>query len=289
MDFDIPRSVATILLVGNAGIGKRRLASLILSEIHPSNKENKDSTNISGSLSSSTNSIQFRTSESLPAACSVFKSFGKDQGDTTTTTALARRDTTSKTPGPNTNASESTVALSVNRYDLILLMVSMTDKGSWDRCKQALQKLEPSWFLGRCAIVVTRVSAVSKYAFDRDEITDFLDDFYEVPRIWTNLDQDSEGALAAVQIVRLLEITGSYRPSLRNRYSSTTGTDTTTTAPVIPSTAALLSSARFYGSVTGKRNSMLQSVIRSPERYVVESTTLPEGESSPHKVVVSLE
>lgn len=133
---------------------------------------------------------------------------------------------------------------------------------------------------------------MSKYAFDRDEITDFLDDFYEVPKIWTNLDQDSEGALAAVQVVRLLEVGGAYRPPLfkhrRAFHSSVTDGDTAV-APVISATVAALSSTRFYGSVVGQRKITPLSMMRTPERYIVESTTLPEGESSPHTVVVSLE
>jgi len=51
--------------------------------------------------------------------------------------------------------SEKGVVESVAQYDLILLMVNMSNQESWDECKKAFLRLDPGWFLGRCAIVVT--------------------------------------------------------------------------------------------------------------------------------------
>ncbi|KAG0054487.1 hypothetical protein BGZ83_011174 [Gryganskiella cystojenkinii] len=217
-------------------------------------------------------SIQFRTIENLPSDSSVLRPFSPE-----TNISHGGKDIIPGTAVIGTAAVES-----VNRYDLILLMVNMTDKGSWDRCQQALLKMDPGWLLGKCAIVVTRVAAVSKYAFDRDEITDFLDTLCEVPRIWTNLEQDSECALAAAQVVRMLEIGGVYRPSrtVRRAHTSSLSSAAPTTipaaiAPLVP-TATSLSSSRLYGSALSHRMMASHLIMRSPDKYSVESTTLLE-------------
>ncbi|KAK3828743.1 MAG: centromere protein M (CENP-M)-domain-containing protein [Benniella sp.] len=165
---------------------------------------------------------------------------------------------------------------SVARYDLIVFMVNMSNRASWDECRHSLRQLDPGWFLGRCALVVTQVAAVSKYAFDRDDITDFIDGYYDVPTMWVNLDVDSEAALAALQLVRILEIGAGYR---RRNDSGLLGTLTgsqvggTLTGPTTTSAAS-----SFWGSYRcsklGSRLTATHVMMKCPEMYTVPITTL---------------
>ncbi|KAF9154628.1 hypothetical protein BG015_000394 [Linnemannia schmuckeri] len=153
----------------------------------------------------------------------------------------------------------------------------MANQDSWDDCKRALLRLDPGWFLGRVAIVVTEVANVSKYAFDRDEITDFLERFYNIPIVWTNLDITSEATLAATKIVRLLEVGSGYRREERD-YSFTSLSQTTAAFSSTRALAALSSTASlsglYLGSNLGSRVNMTPSFIRTPLTYYGPVTVL---------------
>ncbi|CAO3571255.1 unnamed protein product [Mortierella alpina] len=260
MDFVIPRSLATILLVGHAGIGKRRLAACIRTEVTPP-PALAEQAHLIRSPPSNTD-IQFRTAEILPLDLS-------SPSDPTASVALPLL----RTSDPAGSTSRTTVEPGT-RYDLILLMVNMTNRVSWDECKRSLLHLDAGWFLGRCAIVVTQVCAVSKYAFDRDDITEFLDEFYDVPTIWTNLDQDEEATLAAAQVIRMLEIGAGYR--LRKEPSSLGSTllpglsGAGTASAQGPARAASLAG----GSAIGSRTTATHLMVKSPDKYTVQVTTL---------------
>ncbi|KAF9360414.1 hypothetical protein BGX34_007780 [Mortierella sp. NVP85] len=263
-------------LVGHAGIGKRRLASCIRSELAPDL--------VSGSLlgsspinthatSKSSTDVNFRTAEVLPlgfagptapSALPVIRSFNTEQS-----------------PGNTSQAPMESVA----RYDLIVFMVNMSNRASWDECRHSLRQLDPGWFLGRCALVVTQVAAVSKYAFDRDDITDFIDGYYDVPTMWVNLDVDTEAALAALQLVRILEIGAGYR---RKHDSGLIGMLTTSqvgetiAGPTTSAASSLWGSYRC--SKLGSRLTATHVMMKSPEMYTVPITTLLVVEAEEEEV-----
>ncbi|KAI7820053.1 centromere protein M (CENP-M)-domain-containing protein [Gamsiella multidivaricata] len=276
MDFTIPRSSATILLVGHAGIGKRRLASCIRSELAPPSNSSADA------APKSNTDISFRTAETLPL---------EKDGHISATLPLLRRFASEH----SVKQATETVVESVVRYDLILFMVNMTNRISWDECKGSLLQLDPGCFLGRCAIVITRVAAVSKYAFDRDDITDFLDSFYDIPTIWTNLDVDSEATLTAFQVVRILEVSAGYRRRAEN--SLLFSISHMPIAPIVSSASmngiaaaggskakasmmplATSTSSSFVGSNLGNRLTATHLLMKSPEKYTVLVTSLPGDE-----------
>ena len=124
------------------------------------------------------------------------------------------------------------------------------------------------------------VACVSKYAFDRDEIADFVERFYCIPIIWTNLDVSSEASLAALQIVRLLEIAAGYRRQNRD-YSLASLLQATTTASVYSglalSTGTTLSGLHV-GSNLGSRLNTTPSLLKTPIPYRVPVTVLEDDE-----------
>jgi hypothetical protein len=140
------------------------------------------------------------------------------------------------------------------------------------------------------------VAAVSKYAFDRDQITDFVDDFYDVPTLWTNLEVDSDASLAALQILRLLEVGAGYRrrggnsslASLSGTYPVVATTDgaafkaetatTTVTKALEPTPSSSFLAGSFMGSNIGHRLTATHLLMRTPEKYTVPITTLPREE-----------
>lgn len=167
-------------------------------------------------------------------------------------------------------------------------MVNMSNRASWDDCKRWLRKLDPGWFLGRCVIVVTRVASVSKYAFDRDDITDFIDDYHDIPTIWTNLEEDSEAGLAALQLVRILEIGAGYRrpsrtrtlpSSLLNGAAPVPTPMTTTRSSTIPVTASFASLDLNHGSRLGSRLTATYVFMKCPEKYTIPMTSLVDMEA----------
>ncbi|KAF9965966.1 hypothetical protein BGZ70_003688 [Mortierella alpina] len=249
-------------LVGHAGIGKRRLAACIRTEVTPPPALAEQADSIRNPPSNT--DIRFRTAETLPLDISS----ASDSTTSSTLPLLRKSDQASSIP-------ETTVEPGT-RYDLILLMVNMTNRVSWDECKRSLLHLDAGWFLGRCAIVVTQVCAVSKYDFDRDDITEFLDEFYDVPTIWTNLDQDEEATLAAAQVIRMLEIGAGYR--LRKKPSSLRPT----LSPELSGTGTFSAqgptrTASLAGESTiGSRTTATHLMMKSPDRYTVQVTTLLE-------------
>lgn len=122
---------------------------------------------------------------------------------------------------------------------------------------------------------------MSKYAFDRDEITDFLERFYNIPTVWTNLDITSEATLAATQIVRLLEIASGYRRQGRDysltSLSQATALSSSTGALSSQSSTASLSGL-YLGSNTGSRIHTTPSFIRTPIPYNVPVTVLAKDD-----------
>ncbi|KAF9105490.1 hypothetical protein BGX27_009586 [Mortierella sp. AM989] len=188
---------------GHAGIGKRRLASCIRSEITsqpPASESIPDNDTTFVNIKSKSNtSVNFRTAETLPLEISGHRA--------STLSLLRPLDVASL----DKTSSARSIVEPITRYDLILFMVNMSSRTSWEETKRSLLQLDPDWFLGRCAIVVTRVSAVSNYAFDRDDITDFVKEFYEIPILWVALDVDSQASLTALQIIRMLEVSAGYR------------------------------------------------------------------------------
>ncbi|KAF9134163.1 hypothetical protein BGW39_007901 [Mortierella sp. 14UC] len=276
-------------LVGHAGIGKRRLASFIRSEITvppkpttpaPTDTGTSNNTATTASAitadtpqpfirsSTSNTNVRFRTAETLP------KVVGLADGQSSTLTVYKGVDNNTTT-GVNDYTS---VVDSVTRYDLILFVVSMANQDSWNDCKRALLRLDPGWFLGRCAIVVTEVANVSKYALDRDEITDYLERSYDIPTIWTNLDSTSEATLAATQIIRMLEMASGYRRQDRDyslaSLSQATGASIPAGTPLtaFPSAASL--SGLYVGSNLGSRITTTPSLVRTPIPYNIPVTAL---------------
>ncbi|KAF8972832.1 hypothetical protein BGZ46_010034 [Entomortierella lignicola] len=262
--------VRSQLLIGHAGIGKRRLASYIRSEI-TSQDPNSDSISDKNHTASNTN-VNFRTAESLPineileppgaSSLSLLRPL-----DTTTTSASSK------------SSSTRPVVESTTRYDLVLFMVDMSNRLSWEGTKRSLLQLDPGWFFGRCAIVVTRISTVSKYAFDRDDITDFVQGFYDIPTIWSNLDIDSEATLTALQVVRMLEVcTGFRRWNVDNsrvglsraHESLESGTESSSVTSAMSSLR--LSSNSRVGSTLGFRSTATHFLLKSPEKYSVEKS-----------------
>ncbi|KAF9942460.1 hypothetical protein BGZ67_001442 [Mortierella alpina] len=305
MDFVIPRSLATILasalsmhpafygldplvehsssdsnqlahrnnrhdifyaqLVGHAGIGKRRLAACIRSEVTPPPALAEQAHSIRNPPSNT--DIKFRTAETLPIDIS---NPSNSNASTTSSTLPLLRTSDQTALVPKTTVEPGT------RYDLILLMVNMTNRVSWDECKRSLLCLDAGWFLGRCAIVVTQVCAVSKYAFDRDDITEFLDEFYDVPTIWTNLDKDEEATLAAAQVIRMLEIGAGYR--VRKETSSFGSTSSSSLSESGTATTSAQGQTRAAsltrGSAIGSRTTATHLMMKSPDKYTVRVTTL---------------
>ncbi|KAI1320174.1 hypothetical protein EDD11_001778 [Mortierella claussenii] len=312
MNLTIPQPSTTILLIGHAGIGKRRLASCIRSEITAHEATISKSLVEPEGVSTIRTNISFRTSELLPIANEVT--------NTSPLSLLRSFNTTDLTGGEGQEVMES-----VTSYDLILFMVNMSNHASWENCKRSLLRLDSDWFLGRCAIVVTQgkcncyrnmsvvswcmftysdgcilkrsapmtpptislVAAVAKYAFDRDEITEFTDEFYDIPTIWTNLEVGSEVALAALQITRMLEI-GGYRrsrynlPFNRSRVSALSLTNgpsdlggRTALSPTATSLLPRSLSGAYTGSLLGDRLTATHVLMKSSEKYTLEVTTLP--------------
>jgi hypothetical protein len=130
------------------------------------------------------------------------------------------------------------------------------------------------------------VAAVSKYAFDRDDITDFIDGYYDVPTMWVNLDVESEAALAALQLVRILEIGAGYR---RRNDAGLLGMLTGSQVGGIiagPTTTSAASS--FWGSYRcsklGSRLTATHVMMKCPEMYTVPITTLLAVEAEEDEV-----
>ncbi|KAF9435816.1 hypothetical protein BGZ76_005470 [Entomortierella beljakovae] len=258
-------------LVGHASIGKRRLASCIRTEI--TSQSGGELLNAELESKSNTN-VSFRTSEDLPLDGSGLRA--------PVLSILRPLDVTLSINPPMSTLTGSVE--SVLRYDLILLMVNMSNLVSWETAKRSLLQLDPRWLLGRCALVITRVSAVSKYAFDRDDITNFIDQFYNIPILWTNLDIDSEATLTAQQIVRILGVNAGYRSWEKS--SPIGGHSRPLTSQEIVSigkelrsssgTSASLwnSSLNLYPGLTlGSRSTTTYSLAKCPEKYNVEGTT----------------
>jgi len=100
--------------------------------------------------------IRFRTAETLPFEDSL------DQASPSSHLPVLRS-YVGYTPPEQPTAATGTIASlapevveSTARYDLILFMVSISNRDSWEDCKKYLQQLDPAWFFGRCAIVVTQ-------------------------------------------------------------------------------------------------------------------------------------
>ncbi|KAG0326933.1 hypothetical protein BGZ99_008697 [Dissophora globulifera] len=286
MDSVIPRST-TAILARHAGIGKRRLASCIRSEImpHPAPAIATGATTSDalGPIPPSNTDVYFRTAEELPL---LILGPGSSQGASTLSLPLLRAFSDEVEPSnlPSTSTLTPTMASalkknrdedvavvdSVARYDLILFLIDMTNRTSWEQTKTSVMQLDPAWFLGHCAFVVTRVAAVSKYAFERDDITDFIEEFYDIPTVWTNLDNDSEAALAGFQLVRILEVGAGYRrirsPSELNTYSLMGQRKQQ------PQRQAL---SEYPKSTLGDRLTATHLLMRSPDKYQVRMTTIP--------------
>jgi hypothetical protein len=104
------------------------------------------------SRSSTSNTIvSFRTAETLPGG------IGQEDDQNSTLPVLRALSSfdTNINNGTVTSVNAQRAVESVARYDLILLLVTMANQDSWDDCKRALLRLDPGWFLGRCAIVIT--------------------------------------------------------------------------------------------------------------------------------------
>ncbi|KAK3833992.1 MAG: hypothetical protein J3R72DRAFT_452725 [Linnemannia gamsii] len=267
MDFTIPRSSSTILLVGHAGIGKRRLASFIRSKIAVPTVTTDDAHSFDRSSTSNTN-VMFRTAETLPRV------IGQADGQSSLLSVLKGADSNATTGAYD----QATVVDSVARYDLILFVVDMANQDSWDDCKRSLLRLDPGWFLGRCAIVVTEVANVSKYAFDRDEIMDYLERFYNIPTVWTNLNSTFEATLAATQIIRLLEIASGYRRQDRDYslagLSQATAASLPARSPLTAFSSTASLSGLYLGSNLGGRITTTPSLVRTPIPYRTPMTVL---------------
>ncbi|KAG0258909.1 hypothetical protein BG011_002995 [Mortierella polycephala] len=236
-------------------------------------------TSLAGPISPVSNTdIRFRTAETLP--------LGATPGSDISILPLLRHLDT-QVADTSSSPSNGHVVESVMRYDLMLLMVNMTNKKSWEECKRALLCLDPSWFMGRCAVVVTRVAAVSKYAFERDDITEFLNSFSKVPVVWTNLEVASEASLAAIQIVRMLEISAGYRRRGRNSLSTrsspfgaitssgiSVSSGTTLPKQAIETSISSSEGNTYAGFNMGRCMTVTHLLIQTPEKYIVPVTTL---------------
>ncbi|KAF9909020.1 hypothetical protein EC991_009203 [Linnemannia zychae] len=291
-------------LVGHAGIGKRRLASFIRSEItvpskstipapaDPGTSNNgtaaaaaaaaviaTDAPQSFSRSSKSNTDVRFRTAETLPRVIGL-----TDGQNSTFPVYKGVEDITTTDVNDQTSVIDSVV-----RYDLILFVVSMANQDSWNNCKQGLLRLDPGWFLGRCAIVITEVANVPKYAFDRDEITDYLDRTYNIPTVWTNLDSTSEATLAATQIIRMLEMASGYRRQNRDYSLASLSQATGMSLPAgalnatFPSAVSL--SGLYLGSNLGNPITTTPSFIKSPMLYNVPVTVLGDDDDQEMTVV----
>ncbi|KAF9969864.1 hypothetical protein BGZ73_007602 [Actinomortierella ambigua] len=203
---DMHQHIATVLLIGPAGAGKRSLAAAIRDAGAGATKD--------------TVKLHFRTAEVPPLTNNHDLSPGLDSGLSKGTKTMGIF------PDPLTvsqNQEEDDEKRGSFRYDIILIIVDMTNKKSWIDCQKSLRHLEPSWFLGHCALVVTKVDQTAHYAFDREDIEDFVADFYEFPIFWANLQDQQELADVAMGSLRLLSVatglylTGAEEPSRRSR------------------------------------------------------------------------
>ncbi|KAG0320606.1 hypothetical protein BG000_003504 [Podila horticola] len=302
MDFAVPRSTTTIL-ASHAGIGKRRLASHIRNGLGlgpvtttapPSSSS--DATTPSSPpprirpTTASNTDISFRTAETLPFEDSPVQ-ISSPSSHLPVLRSYAGYTPTEK-PTPATATAESLAAPEVvessARYDLILFMVSISNRDSWDDCKKYLQQLDPAWFFGRCAIVVTQVAVAARYAFDREEISTHLRNLYDIPVLWTNLGHASDARATASAIIRMLELNG-YRRRSGNRSLASlsaslalpgeTISNTTQDAavamiglPALPPSFGL-----FIGSNIGSRTTTSFDCMRTVASYNISATTLPSN------------
>ncbi|KAI9240964.1 MAG: hypothetical protein BYD32DRAFT_407131 [Podila humilis] len=294
MDFAVPRSTATILIVGHAGIGKRRLASHIRSGLGlaPMTTTNLPSETITPSsppprirpTTASNTDIMFRTAEILPFEDSP------DQASTLSRLPMLRSYAGYTLPEQPTTATATAASLapeiieSAARYDLILFMVSISNRDSWEDCKKYLQQLDPAWFFGRCAIVVTQVAVAAKYAFDREEISNHLRTLYDIPVLWTNMGHASDARATASAIIRMLELNG-YRRRGGSRSLASLSASLALPGESVPTTqdaaAAMLglsalppSFGLFIGSNVGSRATTSFDSMRTTAIYNNSATTL---------------
>ncbi|KAF9165588.1 hypothetical protein DFQ26_009720 [Actinomortierella ambigua] len=183
--------IATVLLVGPAGAGKRSLAAAI---------RDSAATNIS---TKDTVRIHFRTAEVLPILT--------DNDVRSKTMNMIPTLSTAHQNQPGDDEKRGSF-----RYDIILIVVDMTNKKSWVDCQKSLRSLEPSWFLGH-------FDQTAHYAFDREDIEDFIAEFYEFPVFWANLQDAAElvdvamGSLRLLGVATGLYLAGAEEPSRRSR------------------------------------------------------------------------
>ncbi|KAG0355520.1 hypothetical protein BG005_005538 [Podila minutissima] len=290
-------------IVGHAGIGKRRLASHIRNGLGlapvtttPPPSTSPDTITPSSPpprirpTTASNTDISFRTAETLP-----FEDSPNQISSPSSRLPVLRSYagyTPADKPTPATATTESLTAPEVvestARYDLILFMVSISNQDSWEDCKKYLQQLDPAWFFGRCAIVVTQVTAVARYAFDREDISNHLRTLYDIPVMWTNLDHASDARATASAIIRMLELNG-YRRRGGNRSLASLSASLALPGEVIPtttqdSTGAMMgvsalppSFGLYIGSNIGSRATTSFDCMRTAATYNISATTLPSN------------
>lgn len=100
--------------------------------------------------SSSSTKVSFRTAESIPDG------IRHEDGQVSLLPVFkALPPTINNSSSTMTGLNDQGAVDSVARYELILLLITMANRDSWDDCKRAILRLDPGWFLGRVAIVVT--------------------------------------------------------------------------------------------------------------------------------------
>ncbi|KAG0026483.1 hypothetical protein BGZ81_006324 [Podila clonocystis] len=200
--------------------------------------------------------------------------------------------TPAEKPTPATATAESLASPEViessARYDLILFMVSISNRDSWEDCKKYLQQLDPAWFFGRCAIVVTQVAVAARYAFDREDISNHLRTLYDIPVMWTNLGHASDARATASAIIRMLELNGyrrrggsrslaSLSASLAQPGEAMRTTTQDAAAAMISIPALPPSFGLFIGSNIGSRATTSFDFMRTAASYNISATTLPSN------------
>ncbi|KAG0340863.1 hypothetical protein BG004_006241 [Podila humilis] len=283
----LPQHQPLRIIVGHAGIGKRQLATHIRNELSPATmvapSTNNDTTNdvsrnhkeLGQATTVSNTNVRFRTAETLPSdekkkkgiveyrsteisRLPVLRTFDDDEDDletTTTTTAKAK----AKTLSALMEDSDSTTITprsvdSIARYDLIVFMVSLINRDSWED-----------------------LTSVNRYAFNREDITRHLNTVYDIPVLWTNLNHVSDARATSASIIRMLELTG-YRYRRRDGDKPTANISAAAATTTVAAGAALapVGEAAFIRSLStsSSRRTTSFEFMKTIERYNVSSTTL---------------
>ncbi|KAI8978577.1 hypothetical protein BDB01DRAFT_263652 [Pilobolus umbonatus] len=94
----------------------------------------------------------------------------------------------------------------LDRVDYVIIMVDMTNLSSKTLLYQLLNTLTPSYLSTKVSVVVTKVDKCDYYVFEKEEIRQWVESYFDIPLFYVNLNIMTEKRLMSEQLMRVIQI-----------------------------------------------------------------------------------